>query len=292
MRKHLTAEKKAIIVSCVFCGYKAYARFHAKVIWKELESSWYQCDFCSGLMIIPLPKDALLEKVYGENYRNRRLQPHAGVDNRIRYSSAYRSTVFKEYLMSLRDLGLDNGSFKAILDYGCADGIFLEFCKNHFSRSELYGADVAKDMLEDARKKGFSVTHVNALSRWGKTFDFITLWDVVEHLPHPYTTLKELTKLLTKNGRILIQTPCFGIIGEVLGSNWEHLLPVQHVSIASKKSIEQLAKRLGFTIEKHITFGANAPVQKVHQPYKTLYDTLVKRLNIGSVQLVSLRRLA
>jgi len=250
-------------------------------------------------MILPSPDEVCLNRLYGENYRERVLQPHPGVDNRIRYSDSYRSVVFNEYQQSLHDLDAFNPAPNALLDYGCADGVFLEFCHQYISDDlhggekkniRIYGVDIATEMLEVAKSRGFVVDHVNNVKQFNEKFDLITMWDVLEHIIDPYSVLKKLMDVLSPDGKIIIQTPQFGIIAETFGSNWSHLLPCQHVSLPSFKGMEALAKRLELAVKKHLSFGANAPASHVQQPFKSYFDDLAKQLNIGSTQLVCLAR--
>lgn len=241
-------------------------------------------------MILPRPSQKVIASVYDNDYRGKRLQPHAGVDNRIRYSKEYRPTVFSEYALSLADLGIKKTGVKSILDFGCADGVFLEFCKEHFDPSaKLYGTDISEEMLDQARKNGWNVVALDQMNALGMRFDLITLWDVIEHVDDPCMVISRLKKLLNPKGRIVIQTPRFGTLGELFGENWSHLLPVQHLNIASKEGMQEFAQRMGLVVHTYCSFGANAPAAVVSQPYKRVFDTLAKKLDFGEVQILSLR---
>lgn len=275
---------------CVWCGDKKKKAFHARVQWEKFDSSWYKCSGCESLMILPRPSKKEIIEIYENDYLNKRLQPHPGVDCRIRYSKEYRPTVFTEYAMSLKDIDIKK-NVKSILDFGCADGVFLEFCKDYFSKStKLYGTDLSEKMLAQARENGWNVFPLAETPNVKMKFDLITLWDVIEHLEEPAQVIGMLKKLLTPNGRIFLETPRFGALGELYGENWPHLLPVQHLSVASKEGMEKFAKRLGLTVDKYCSFGANAPGTLVPQPYKRIFDQLAKKLSFGDVQILSLKR--
>ncbi len=276
-------------IKCAWCGQTVEMRFHAEVKWENLFSKWYKCDFCKSLMMLPIPTQEMVTGVYDNNYTGRRLQPHAAVDTRIRYSKEYRPVVFSEYELSLRDLGLSDSKPKSILDFGCADGVFLEFCRGYYNGdSDLYGVDISTEMLAIAAKKGFEVYGFDKMPDFDKKFDLITLWDVIEHLPDPHEIMSVIVPMLAPGGRIVIQTPCFGIIGELLKENWSHLLPVQHINIASFEGMEEFAKRLKLRVDKHSTFSANAPAGYVKEPYKKTFDSLARIMNVGITQVVSL----
>lgn len=279
------------MMTCVWCGKTRKKSRYARVVWDDLDSTWYRCEECGSLMILPRPSEKLIRKVYENDYLNKRLQPHTGVDSRIRYSKEYRPTVFAEYELSLADLGIKKAAVKSILDFGCADGVFLEFCKMHFaSTTKLYGTDISEHLLGQAKDNGWNVVPLRDLEKLGRTFDLITLWDVIEHLDDPGAVIARLKKLLSARGRILLQTPRVGTLSEEFEEHWSHLLPVQHLSLASKEGMLAFARRKGFIIEKHMSFGGNAPSSAVPQPYKGAYDRLAKKLDFGDVQLVSLKK--
>jgi SAM-dependent methyltransferase len=121
-------------------------------------------------------------------------------------------------------------------------------------------------------------------------FDLITLWDVIEHVEEPTVVIAKLKKLLKPGGKIFMETPRFGLLGELYGENWPHLLPVQHLSVASKEGMEKMAKRTGMIIDTYCSIGANAPSVAVPQPYKRVFDQLAKKLGFGDVQILSLKR--
>ncbi len=283
---------KTKIATCVWCGNKGKKTFHARITWENLDSSWYKCSNCKSLMILPLPSKKAISDVYENDYMNKRLQPHEGVDCRIRYSKEYRPVVFSEYAMSLEDCRIKKNEIKSILDFGCADGLFLDFCKKYFnSKTKLWGTDLSEDLLSQARKNGWDVFPLGDTENIKMKFDLITLWDVIEHVEDPLEVMKMLKKLLTPKGRIFLETPRFGLLGELYGDNWPHLLPVQHLGIATKEGMEKLAKRAGLVIDAHVSFGSNSPAHLVPQPYKKIYDTLAKKLDFGDVQLASFKSL-
>lgn len=279
------------MMTCVWCGKTGRKKRYGHVTWDELDSTWYRCGSCGSLMILPRPSKKLLQKVYEDDYLNKRLQPHTGVDSRIRYSKTYRPTVYAEYILTLSDLGVTAKKVHSVLDFGCADGVFLEFAKTYFApTTKLVGADISVNMLAQAKQNGWDVFLVSELASRNQKFDLITLWDVIEHLTDPGTVFAQLKNCLNPGGVIVIQTPRVGELSELFGEHWPHLLPVQHVSLATKKGMEKFATRMGLSIQSHKSFGANAPAVAVPQPYKQAYDTLAKQLDFGDVQILSLKR--
>ncbi len=78
------------------------------------------------------------------------------------------------------------------------------------------------------------------------SFDGIVLAEVIEHLFEDAVALKEINRLLTKNGTLVITVPYFSNIQDE---------PEYHVRVHSNNTIRRLLQHTGFTIEEHFYRG-------------------------------------
>lgn len=83
---------------------------------------------------------------------------------------------------------------------------------------------------------------------------------------------------------VIVQTPRAGIISESLKDKWEHFLPIEHVILYTRESLTKLFKNAGFKLLKASSFGANAPLNVIPEPYKSAFDRLAKKTDNGSTQ--------
>jgi len=148
-----------------------------------------------------------------------------------------------------------------LLDIGCADGSFLAAMAQ--LGWDVYGVEpdelgvrrantrllmfqpprVFCGVLEDA---GYASEH----------FDLITLWHVIEHLPHPLATLREVRRLLRPRGRVIILTPRWGSLESLLfGRYWSGLDLPRHLWFFTDRSLQALIEHAGMTV-----------VQRLHHP--------------------------
>ncbi len=96
----------------------------------------------------------------------------------------------------------------SILDVGAGIGQFLSIARSSYS--EVYGTEVSSTAVEIAKQRyGLELFHgtVDDLPAQAKTFDNITLFHVLEHVPDPKSMLKTCHSLLSPGGILVIAVP-------------------------------------------------------------------------------------
>lgn len=136
-----------------------------------------------------------------------------------------------------------------LLDVGCAAGFFLVEAQAHYrvcgvelsafsSRfaREQFGLDVVTGTLHDAAFAPAS-------------FDLVTLWDVIEHVPDPAAVLAEAARVLAPDGRVVLTTGDIGSdYARSRGADWHLMTPPWHLSFFSRRTIATLASRAGLQV--------------------------------------------
>ena len=101
---------------------------------------------------------------------------------------------------------------KKILDIGCGGGLFLSMLQKEgalvtgieLSNGRAYYAKT-KNNLEIIKRPIESSYWQN---QYANTFDAVTLWDVIEHVNYPLSTLRCSSQVLKSSGFLFIDTPC------------------------------------------------------------------------------------
>lgn len=152
---------------------------------------------------------------------------------------------------------------RKILEIGCGQGEFTKQLKN--KDRELWGielnadaARIASDALDHVICGDFNLIY-NQFPQ--NSFDCIVLNDVLEHMLNPWEAIAKAKLLLNKNGKIVSSIPNFrfmsNFIIEILyHGNFQYkeeggILDDTHLRFFTSKSIIQMYKEQGFTIEKH-----------------------------------------
>lgn len=128
-----------------------------------------------------------------------------------------------------------------LLDFGCGSGEFLESCN-------LFGIDAVGVDRSIGRRSVARVTIHSSLDQLrGRTFDAITLFEVLEHLDNPAQILAELFHFMKPNGILVLETPdCSGVSDIKTLSGYRKLHPLDHINAFTHATLKSIAERQGF----------------------------------------------
>tara|TARA_B100000941_G_scaffold290110_1_gene271173 strand:- start:2102 stop:2983 length:882 start_codon:yes stop_codon:yes gene_type:complete len=142
-----------------------------------------------------------------------------------------------------------------ILDVGCGWGLALQFFKK--KGYDCYGFDPAKEAVEYGCKKGLKIKHAGLKSLDvfdGKKFDIISLFNVLEHMSDPVEVIKQIKKIIKKNGILVIDVPNefneFQLSGRdthKLNDWW--IAPPNHLNYFSRDSLVNLLEKFDFEVK-------------------------------------------
>lgn len=138
-----------------------------------------------------------------------------------------------------------------LLDYGCGSGGFL--MRMQARGWDVTGMDMSEKTVEICRAQGIEAYAGTAMDEvFGEeNFDAVTLWQVLEHVPSPSVTLKQIHKVLKPSGVLVIGVPNIGSwLAERYKEYWFPLELPRHLTHFDKKTIKAILERNGFTVEK------------------------------------------
>lgn len=167
-----------------------------------------------------------------------------------------------------------------ILDIGAGVGDFLSVAKN--DGWEIIGKEPSEKAKAIAQKKG--VVFVNELSELeSNSFDVITMWHVLEHVPDLENQIAELKRLLKPNGTILIAVPNFKSFD---ANHYKHFWAAYDVPIHlwhfSKTAIKKLFQNQNLELVKVLPMKFDSfYVSLLSEKYKTGKMNFIKAFYIG-----------
>ena len=135
------------------------------------------------------------------------------------------SNSYLQVFKLLKSYGCGN----KILDVGCGYGSFVDIAiEQGYS---IMGIDLSKSAVNIAKQFNLPVHNIDFFSSKIKksSFDVLSMFEVIEHLPEPVQFLKRAEQVVKPGGLIYITTPNFNSLDRrLLGKNWrvfhrEHL---------------------------------------------------------------------
>lgn len=128
------------------------------------------------------------------------------------------------------------------LDFGCGDGQLLQNVQEEFPSLGLFGVDFGEKYRNQIEETS-GATLLSRLPSRSQTFDIVSMFHVVEHLPDPVKDLKTIGETLSRRGLLLIQVPNHE-------ENPFDLVIFDHGSFFSKRTLELLLNKAGYIVWK------------------------------------------
>jgi len=147
---------------------------------------------------------------------------------------------------------------REILDVGCGDGLFFPALSQF---GTVNGVESDSDIVDPAGEFSESI-HVGLFDSYQphKQFHWITMLDVIEHIPDATTALQLAGDLLADDGKILITVPAFNMLW-TKHDDFNH-----HQTRYTKRLLKQQTAKAGLKIINmhyfyHWTFAAKLLVR-------------------------------
>jgi 2-polyprenyl-3-methyl-5-hydroxy-6-metoxy-1,4-benzoquinol methylase len=179
-----------------------------------------------------------------------------------------RSISLKRKLKLINTLSKDS---KLLLDVGCGTGDFLLTAKqNGWNVKGIEPNPQAREIANS--KTNNAVSNIESLLDLEKqSFDVITLWHVLEHLPNLEEHIQLFQSLLKPNGRLVIAVPNFkSYDATYYKSFWAAYDVPRHLWHFSRTSISKLFSKYDMEVEETLPMKFDAfYVSLLSQKHKT-----------------------
>ena len=267
--------------NCFLCEQEIKQKYVKKN--QGLRYSLFSCRPCGLDQLWPIPPQEELNLLYQGTYFKTRTD--RGYDNYL--SDGVKESFLRTTKKNLKQLNFyqwerelfssESGSTQQksfrprSLDVGCSAGYFVEYLQKRGWQGE--GVDLASDMVLAAQKKGLNVKKGDFLkAHYSKeSYDLITLWASLEHLPDPTAFIKKFYEILKPGGHLYISTCHLGFWAKVRKEKWRFLNPPEHIWFFSAGSIKEWFGRYGFQTNRLFTYGSGFTSKKnAHLFYKIL----------------------
>jgi len=168
----------------------------------------YDCLACSQVYLWPLLSEEQVREMFTRLYT----EGEGSVSELKSYYEFTYEDAPSNPLVQLYERWLDaierHRSSGRLLDIGCGTGLFLAVARRR--GWEPYGIDDCSEATTHARDHfGLDVWdgEFAQVQTGGKTFDAITMWDIIEHARQPVELLEAARSVLAPGGIVGISTP-------------------------------------------------------------------------------------
>jgi 2-polyprenyl-3-methyl-5-hydroxy-6-metoxy-1,4-benzoquinol methylase len=242
------SDKSGEIMECNNCGHETFESFATVQCYFTKEPlSVVTCKNCGLVFLNPRPNKSLGLQYFENAYSNAR-----GFESHSYYRD--HDQIFERNKKRLKVIEGIQPPNDRILDFGAGQGHFVKTAIDN--NLQAVGVELSPAAIK-AAKENFNLDLVDSLEKLGtKDFGIICLWDVIEHLEDPKSSLLKLSEYLHPDGFFVIETSNIDSLDFlVMRNNWSYW-HVDHLYYFSGKTIEFLLKSLNFKIVKTPSIGA------------------------------------
>lgn len=254
-------------IVCRICNGKGLGEsYYPEVHFNDKIFKYYRCDDCSSFNVFPTPEDEDFTEMYGENDHTYLKD----VEDKLHYDFNYEFANHQGF--QIQFLAQIKNELKgcSLLDYGCGSGFYMKYAQNYGANVAGVEFDVEFVNLLKTKTDLAIYTFDDLINNYkGKTFDFIHVGHVLEHLPNPHETFNQLKKFAHKNTVFLIDGPlernfCLHRLYVDLGSKFKakkyrEAVP-QHLTLTTQKSQLRFFQEANLKKEKYLVVEQYFPL--------------------------------
>ena len=264
---------KTTSINCPLCQSNDYRKFLTK-----FEMNLVKCRKCGLIYANPRIHESELLRRYTSSFFFDEYLPAFKATSKLYDLTIIRSHFF----LFLQLITKYYTTGKRLLDVGCGAGFFLKAAEEIGWEAEgVEISPIASDYAQNTVKVKVLEGKLEDLYLPAEKFDLVILIETVEHLMNPLETLKEINRILKKQGILIICTPDYKSLSRLfLGKNWAVLSPEEHFSVFTQIALFRILQKAEFCvlgIRNLLQFNPEYTHDKKRSGY-FLFRSLHKRL--------------
>jgi SAM-dependent methyltransferase len=243
-----------MIARCALCDSEQSRALFRGEDWlhgQPVEAEVRRCERCGLVYLWPRPENPL--DSYPVDYA-----PHSGSHEptNVAYSAGHSGGIQRKVRLVSRFAP------GPLLDAGCAAGEFLAAVQGHAFRP-LLGMDISRRAAGQARSRGLDVWvgEVPVLPLADESLETVTLWHVLEHVASPLEALRDIARVLRRDGVVVVACPMVDSWeARLFGRYWAGYDVPRHLFAFSRQTLPRLLDSAGLSASEvlHVVWGVNS----------------------------------
>jgi 2-polyprenyl-3-methyl-5-hydroxy-6-metoxy-1,4-benzoquinol methylase len=231
-------------VRCCVCGSKESSQYVQA--WDRSHGqpgtfTFVRCRGCGHVYLDPRPTQQEIGQYYPESYKEYTTRIDDEPNPFIRWNRQYGMAKRCRAVTNRRPPG-------RLLDVGCGTGLYMDAMRKR--GWEVWGEDMTPIAVRFARERfGLDVFEgtLEQAAYPDAHFDVVTLWNVIEHVPDPPATLREIARILRPGGLVVMGTPNVDALdAHVFGRYWALWEAPRHFNVFSPETLGRVLRQEGF----------------------------------------------
>jgi 2-polyprenyl-3-methyl-5-hydroxy-6-metoxy-1,4-benzoquinol methylase len=243
--------------SCLLCtGAAGGIAFPFGTRWNGRDFDYLRCARCGASFLDPIPGPRDFERMYSQST----------------YHDNFYEGLEEPTPSRLDDVAPQLPRGGTLLDFGCGNGAFMVAAQAAGFACEGVELDPGT-RARAAANSGRPIRTLEEVRGRGSRYDIVHLGDVLEHLPRPAETMRDLASLLTERGLFFVEGPlednaslvyyasrAFGGAKRLLGRPLRGTFPPYHLFRASARAQRRFfTQRLGWQVKAFRVYETGWP---------------------------------
>ena len=199
------------------------------------------CYNCRLTVTTPMPSTEDLSRYYPQTYY--------GSGRRFPHIVEWLLDMLYDFRAARIGAGREPGK---VLDIGCGRGLLLNKLRQR--GWDPQGTELSEEAATYARDRLDLPVTTETLEEAhfpDNEFDLVILWHVLEHVPDPRGTLREVGRVLKPGGTLLVAVPNFGSLEtRSAGPGWFHLDVPRHLTHFTFRSLSEALGAAGLQVHR------------------------------------------
>lgn len=240
---------------CPLCGHA-----EATILYSYSDMKIARCVNCGLWRSCPRYSTAQLDEYYRAKHYSPEREAAGAYEAWRKLNAGVWEHNAHQILKDAHARGLDKEHPLRVLDVGAGHGFFIDECRK--LNISAYGIETSRDAVRYATEKLKVDVRNMPLEELppSETYDVITLWGVLEHVPNPLATMRCVHEHLNDRGVTWVMTPNTNALERFIkGANYFNFLNKTHLTHFHRATLKALLEKAGFqNVHRHVHFGGGA----------------------------------